>query len=400
MSNSPSSSRFKGIYLFFCGICMGAADLVPGISGGTIAFVMGFYQDLLDSLKTFKWSTLKLLTEFQFKAFFQQIAWRFLLTLICGISFSFILLAGILHWVLQHEVYRVYLYSGFLGLILASFVLCMRELKRWTFLEAAGLIIGAISAYTLTGTTLSVEEQGPYAIKMEYNSQKPLYNYDAEKGLLTYLSKGTLSAMLAKNTIQPDTILFNLDGQAIGQVKEVTFIFKSSLIDVWLIFCGAIAICALLLPGISGSYLLTLLGVYPQAIGALADLTQNLKHGVVDWEALVLLCNLLIGIVMGALVFSRLASWLLKKYSDISIAVLSGFMIGALKSVWPFWSYTHALIPLKLNKGPQLLPLEPILPMFDFWSLGLALSAAVFGFALVFIVESAAKNKVRNGVVV
>jgi putative membrane protein len=372
---------------------MGAADLVPGISGGTIAFIMGFYQDLLNSLKTFKWSSLKLLATFQFRTFLQQVSWRFLLTLISGISFSFILLAGVLHWVLQHEIYRVYLYSGFLGLILASFILCMRELKRWTLLEAMGLLVGALSAYALTGSTLTVEEQGPYAIKMEYPSDQPLYNYDSNQGLLIYLSKGTLSIMLAKNVIQADTSIYNLEGEVVGLAKDFTVLFKSSYIDFWLIFCGAIAICALLLPGISGSYLLTLLGVYPQAIAALADLVGNIKYGFIDWDAAVLLFNLLIGIVLGALFFSRIASWLLKKYPDISLAVLSGFMIGALRSVWPFWSYTYTLVPIKLSKGPQLLPLEPIMPSFGSWSFVLAILAAIIGFALVFFIELAAKEK-------
>ncbi len=331
----------------------------------------------------------------QWRAFSQQVEWRFLLTLVGGITFSFLILAGFLNSILQHELYRIYLYSCFLGLILASFVLCVRELKRWTLMVAAGLVLGAVAAYSLTGTNIEMEEHGSYAIRMEQPSDySAITNYDVNHGLLMDLSASTLSAMQAKGEIQADTNIYSLEGEIAGIASDFTFPFKSSYINVWLIFCGAIAICALLLPGISGSYLLTFLGVYPQAIGALADLTENLKHGIIDWESAIILFNLLIGIVVGALCFSHFVSWLLKKFPDITLAILSGFVIGALKSVWPFWSYSYTLVPLKLSKGPQLVPMEPIFPSLDSWTVPIAIVAALSGFALVLFIEHSAKRKV------
>jgi putative membrane protein len=389
---SRPATSFKGIYLFLCGICMGAADLVPGISGGTVAFIMGFYNDLLESLKTFKLSSFKLLCSFQFKAFSNAIAWPFLLTLLSGIAFSFITLASFLHWILEHEIHRVYLYSGFLGLILASFTFCVRQLKQWSALNAFGIVVGCVAAYALTSTTLANTEQGSYAIKVVNPSSRLVTNYNSEFGLLTHLSESNLSMMLAKDEITNGTPIYDVAGQQVGVASQFTFKYKPTVLDGWLIFCGAVAVCALLLPGISGSYLLTLLGVYPQAIEALADLTSGVRMGVVDWPSVILLMNLLIGIFFGAICFSRVASWLLRKYPDISLALLSGFMIGALRSVWPFWSYTYALHPLKLHKGAQLIPLEPIWPDMMTWHFALAVLTMILSFAFVLLMEGL-KNK-------
>ncbi|WP_068468083.1 DUF368 domain-containing protein [Candidatus Protochlamydia phocaeensis] len=388
-----SSLSFKGIYLFFCGLCMGAADLVPGISGGTVAFIMGFYQSLLESLKTINFSTLKLLFTFRFRAFSQQVAWPFLFTLGAGIICSLITLAGLFHSILSHEVYRVYFYGAFMGLILASFVFCLRQIKQWAIGKGIGLIAGALIAYGLTDLTLSPESAGPYAIKMEIRQEKDLFNYQAQQSLLTQLSPTVLSALLSKGIIQPDTLVYDGKGVQVGRAAELTASYRPALIDGWIVLCGAIAICALLLPGISGSYLLTLLGVYPLVIGALADFVFHLKQFTIDWEAASILLSLFIGIVIGAVCFARFVSWLLRHYPDISIAVLSGFMIGALRSVWPFWSYTYILQPLKLQQGPQLLPLEPIWPTNDPFLLGGTALCMAGGFAIVFLIEYLAKRK-------
>ena len=115
MTMKPSEN-FLGWRLFFCGLCMGAADLIPGISGGTIAFIFGFYQPLLENLKTFNLSAFQNLFKGKFKDFFQQVAWKFLLTLVSGIFCALICLVDLFHFILSHEIYRIYLYSTFLAL--------------------------------------------------------------------------------------------------------------------------------------------------------------------------------------------------------------------------------------------------------------------------------------------
>lgn len=400
MLNETSSTERKPMplwYLFFCGICMGSADLIPGISGGTIAFIMGFYHQLLESIKTINVQAFNLLIKGHFKAFSSDVAWPFLLTLLSGISFAFISLASLFHFVLEHETYRIYLYSGFLGLILASFWFCVRQIKEWKMRHFSGLIIGAIIAYTFTGSSFLSDSQGSYAIKLEMNqpNSSPVVNYNSEHHLLMYLSKSVLSAMLAKKLISADTALYDSEGTPLGVVADIVKepSYYSPMIDLWLVLCGAIAVCALLLPGISGSYFLTLLGVYPSIIGALADFTSGLRHFQFDSESFSILFSVGIGIIIGLLIFARFVSWLLRHYPEMTIATMSGFMIGALRSVWPFWSYTYALLPLKLIKGPQLLLLDPIFPITNSGVLTLATGCAIIGFSLVFLVEFMANKK-------
>ncbi len=395
--SSSSTSPYKGFYLFFCGLCMGTADLVPGISGGTIAFIMGFYQPLLESLKTINLTTLKLLVTFQWRRFFQQVAWKFLLTLVGGIACAILGFSSFLHMILSNEVYRVYLYAGFLGLILASFTFCLRQISQWSWKVGAGLLIGILSAYFLTDATLAPQTEGGYAVRINSSySGSDLSNYSVKEKLLKEVSESTLGVLLAKKVIQPNTPVYNEKGEVVGIASHFATLHRMSFFDVWLVACGAIAVCALLLPGVSGSYLLTLLGVYPIVIAALADFVAGLGQFAIDLEALSVLFSLLVGIVLGAIGFARFVSALLRHYPDLSLAVLSGFMIGALRSVWPFWSYTHALVPLKLDKGPQLILLHPIWPSLDSSLFWLACLCCAIGYGIVFFVEYMAKCRVNE----
>ena len=366
---------------------MGAADLIPGISGGTIAFIMGFYHQLLDSVKTINLSSLKLLFTGRFYLFFQAVAWKFLLVLLAGVFFSFLTLASIFHFILEHETYRIYFYSVFFGLILASFWFCIRQITHWKWRHVIGLAMGIIIAYLYTGP-FQKELTGVYAIRVEVSKSYPvLNNYDSEEQLLGFLSEKDLNIMLAKDLISLQTNVYHLNGELVGTVKDVVNLKQVYRIDPWLIVCGAIAISALLLPGISGSYLLTLLGVYPVAIGALSDLTQSMRQFSFDSDSFYVLFSLGIGIVLGLLLFARCVSWLLKRYPDFTVATLSGFMIGAIGSVWPFWNYAYYLNPLKIHKGPQLLLLDPIMPPLFSSMFALALFFALIGFFSVLLIE-------------
>ncbi len=389
-----SQHMFRGWSLFLCGVCMGAADLVPGISGGTIAFILGFYTPLLDSLKTLNRSAFQSLLQGQWRDFSQKVAWKFLLTLLTGIICAFIGLANFFHLILDHEIYRVYLYATFMGLILASFVFCLRQVQAWSWKLILGLMLSACLAYVLTSSTSPASVKGAYAIEIDIKpTQHLMSNYDSGTHLLTNLSIETLSVLVSQGIVQRDVPVFNAQHVFLGQVQDVIVPHQASFFNGWLVLCGALAVAALLLPGISGSYVLTLLGVYPLVIEALVDFLHDIKHVSFNYEAFAVLWSLAIGIGLGAFAFARVLSWILRVYPNQSLALLSGFMIGALRSVWPFWTFEYALMPLKLTKGPQLVALEPFMPAWNdplLWQAGLC---TLGGFLLVFALEMYAQRR-------
>lgn len=394
MSSQKSQGTFHGWFLFFCGICMGAADLVPGISGGTIAFILGFYQPLLNSLQTLNGKALQCLLKGNWREFSHRVAWKFLFTLLAGILCAFVCLANFFHFILADEVYRIYLYATFLGLILASFVFCIRQITVWKSKMIVGLCLGALIAYLLTDTTLAPVEEGEYAIPVEIDAKAhAVRNYDSSDQLLTGLSSQTLGILLSQGLLQATTPVYNQQHILIGLAGEFVVPYQVSFFNGWLVFCGALAICALLLPGISGSYILTLLGVYPIVIEALVDFINGLGKASFNTEAFAVLWSLGLGIGIGALGFARILSWLLRHYPNQSLALLSGFMIGAIRSVWPFWSYEYVIMPLKLYKGPQLVALNPLLPSWDSPLVWQAALCAVIGFAFVFALEAYVARK-------
>ena len=261
---------FSWLRLLICGICMGTADIIPGISGGTVAFIMGFYPDLIKSIKSLNKHAIGLLLTFQFKEFGKSIAWKFLLILMAGMGIAFVTLSKLIHFLLQHSLYKIYLYSFFLGLVLASTIFCAKQIKTWRLTHYLMTFSGILIAYFLTGNALQAQ---------------------------LILTEG-----------------FNW----------------------WIVFCGMIAISAMLLPGISGSYLLSILGVYPVVIASINTFLSDLKEGLFNKDAFMLLLSLFSGIVIGAILFSRVVAWLFTHYREMTIALLTGFMLGALRSVWPF----------------------------------------------------------------
>lgn len=386
---------FEWLTIFFSGLCMGAADIVPGISGGTVAFIMGIYPGLLESLKSFNAHSLKLLVCLEWREFHRSVKWQFLLALVGGIAVSFLTLAQVFHHILGDEVYRTYLYAAFLGLIIASIGFCARQLHRWRAVHFGCLLIGASIAFAFTGTQFQKKSEGTYyRVSVPLSDSRLAVNY--AEGYLLDISESILSAMLAKAVITPDTFVQTSDKSISGRAKDFVNPTYSRGLDPWIICCGAIAISAMLLPGISGSYLLTILGMYGVVIAALADFVGGLKRGVFETDAFFVLSSMMIGIVIGALLFSRVVSWLLKHYHDGTVSTLTGFMVGALGAVWPFWSYTYYYLPLRLDKGPQLEPLAPIMPDMQSAFFLKACAFAVIGFLAVFLLERLASSKSRQ----
>lgn len=243
------------LLLFLRGVVMGAVDLVPGISAGTIAFVTGIYEELIESIKSFNLDALTILKNHGFSAAWRHVNGEFLLILTSGILFSLFTLAGVMSYFL--EAFPLPLWSFFIGLIVASVIYLLRQHPPKRFLELLLLAVGIILAYGLSVST---------AGSMEGN----------------YLS---------------------------------------------LFLAGSIALCAMILPGISGSFILVLLGLYPVFINALDNF---------DWGFLLTFAA---GGVMGLMLFSRLLSWLLKDYKAAVIATMCGFLIGSLSILWP-WKQT------------------------------------------------------------
>ena len=295
------------------GMGMGAADVIPGVSGGTIAFITGIYEELINSIKSVNLNALKLLFSFKIKDFWKAVNGNFLISILLGIAISIFSLAKGMQYLLNHH--PILVWSFFFGRVAASVIFVARSIKKWNFATAISGIAGTVTAYAITIITPA-----------EANT--------------TWL-----------------------------------FIFIS----------GAIAICAMILPGISGSFILVLMGMYKFILGAVSDLNIPVM--------LVFIAGALIGIIA----FSNLLSWLLKKYHNVTIALLTGFMIGSLNKVWPWKQVTETFI----DRHGELRPLAErnIFPKTfetitggESFLLG-AVALAVTGFVLIFIIEGLTKQK-------
>lgn len=281
------------------GACMGAADVIPGVSGGTIAFIMGIYDEFVGSIASINAEAVRLLLKGKFKAFWKHINGTFLVSLIAGIVLSVILLAGLMQTLLT--VYPIQTWAFFFGLIVASSIFILRGISGWKPRDILMLVLGGVMGVTVC----------------------------------------TLSP-----TQTPDALWF---------------IFLS----------GAIAICAMILPGISGSFILLILGKYQYIMGTISGLVAGENFG----GNLLILCVFLVGAAVGILGFSKFLHWLLARWNKETLLVLAGFIIGSLIKVWP-WSNPEALAQAERAGGLQA---------------GWAILFALIGFCLVTGIELAGK---------
>lgn len=392
---------------------MGVADIVPGFSGGTMCFIMGIYDDLLRSINSFNTSSVKLLWKGQFRAFFNHVGWEFLLTLGIGVLFTLITISGLIHSILGHEVYRIYLYSLFTGLVIGAIFFCARKVKSWDKKTVFASIIAALFAFSIANIHLKVQtSRGPLfdvpidhelssqTVSWEKDHMRHIENYNSETKELLNIDQNTVVALLGQGVIQADTMVFDKTHDT--QVSVATLSKGNnhnsflSHINFWMIFCGAIAITAFLLPGMSGSYILNALGAYPTVIGALAEFTNGIKRGVFLADEFSILGHLVIGIAIGILLFSRVAHWLIRNYYNITVASMIGLMAGSIKTIWPFHSYSYILNPLKLSRGPMLIPGDPILPSTSEPTLYFAILFVIIGFSLILTIENIASGRRRK----
>lgn len=307
------------LMLVFKGIGMGAADVIPGVSGGTIAFITGIYEELIGSIRSFDLTALRKLLRLDLKGFWKHINGGFLFSVLAGIGISIFSLAKVMKYLL--DTHPIFVWSFFFGLIIASAWLVAREVKKWGVGTVVALMAGTAAAYM------------------------------------------------------------------------ITVISPASTPDAWwfIMLSGAVAVCAMILPGISGAFILLLMGKYAYIIGAVS--TLNIP----------VLLLFVVGAVVGIISFSHLLSWLLAKYHGMTVALLTGFMVGSLNKIWP-WKQTletytdsHGVVqPLvernilpgtfeQLNGQPAML--------------GWALFFMAVGFLLIWGIEKAAAllSRKRNG---
>lgn len=298
------------ILTYLKGMSMGAADVVPGVSGGSIALIAGIYERLLDSIKSVDKTALGFLLKFEIKNLWNHIDASFLFTLLAGIMTSIFSLSKVITYLMDYH--PIPLWSFFCGLIIISAILILKDIQRWTFGVVLALIIGTVVAYWIT-------------------SLPP--------------------------TTTPNTLWF-------------TFV------------AGAIAICAMILPGISGSFLLLVMGQYERIIGAV-----NEK----DFLIIIVFGS---GCLVGILAFSRVVSYLLKHYHAVTIGVLSGFMVGSLNKIWPWKEILSYQISAKGEQIPMIT--KNILPQNYLEASGqeplvlYAILAFLFGILLVLGIERTA----------
>ena len=305
------------------GACMGAADVIPGVSGGTIAFITGIYDEFVGSIARVDAEAVRLLLKGKIRDFWKHINGTFLLSVIAGIGVSVVSLAGLMQMLLSD--YPVQTWAFFFGLIVASSIFILRGISGWKALDGGLLALGVVLGVTVC----------------------------------------TLSP-----TQTPDAL--------------------------WFIFIsGAIAICAMILPGISGSFILLILGKYQYIMGAISGLTTGENFS----QNLVIIAVFLVGAVFGILSFSKFLHWLLARWNKETLIVLAGFIIGSLVKVWP-WSNAEAIV---CSQNPELalmaenleggLPAELVSQYMAGADLHIA-GAVVFaliGFSLVMGIEIAGK---------
>lgn len=249
----------KTVLLYFKGLAMGAADVVPGVSGGTIAFITGIYEELLNSIKSVNPQAIKILFTQGIKAFWQYINGTFLLTLIAGIATSFLLLAHAITWLMAH--YPLLFWAFIFGLITASCVHVGKMLEGFNWRIAVMLVLGMALVFAVT-------EMKPLEIELSYG---------------------------------------------------IAFM------------AGSIAICAMILPGISGSFILLMMGLYGPMMLAIKDLD------------ILMIASFMAGCITGILLFSHIVSYCLERFKQTTLAFLTGMLFASLNAVWPWRTVTESL---------------------------------------------------------
>lgn len=316
--------RFLDYFIIaFKGLAMGAADVVPGVSGGTIAFISGIYEELIESIDKVNLGVFKVWKKQGFKTAWKSINGTFLLALFTGIGISILSLAKLIKWLLHNE--PILLWAFFFGLVLASILYIAKQIKTWSAKIIIAIIATSILSYYIT---------------------------------------------LAEPFASPDSPFY-------------------------LLFCGFIAIIAMILPGVSGAFILLILGAYQTAIDTINNLRDGLVTGNMDLfkDALLKFVLLAIGAAIGLKVFSKALNWMFKHQKSLTLAILTGFMIGSLNKIWPW----KEVLKTRINsEGEEVTLLDKsILPTsYDGDNqIVVAIIFIIIGFATILILERLGSQK-------
>lgn len=343
---------------FLKGGLMGTADAVPGISGGTVAFLIGIYDTLLAAIGAFNLSFFKELFSKNALWALKKIPWGFLIPLLLGIFSALTLLAKVLHVALNQELYRVLLYAFFSGLIAGSAYFCFKEIPRLgktsLFFLLSGVVLGAY--ITNLETNADKEYEIHYDLsQMNADLPENLENYSSETKTLKGLTLKELSLMQTKGLLFQDTRVYHTKSKKAYFLKEL--LQNESMESSFLLpfFMGFLCAFAMLLPGISGSYVMLVFAFYEKLLEAYLLTIQALFQGNIWGEAQSLIAVFAMGFLWGIASCSRVIRYLFKHFYAQTFSLLTGFILGAMRALWPFWTYVYEFRPLK---GPILTKLD------------------------------------------
>lgn len=377
-----ASKAKRWIVLYFQGMMMGVADLIPGVSGGTVAFILGLHPDLLKSLKTVKPNAIK---------HPKTIAW-FLLTAVClGILSSLAIGAHAIYFLLNHSVYQCLLRALFMGLIIGSIFFCLKQVSSWNLKRVFSLALGIFVAFTVSylSTRYSTEPQFdvPMIIEAPDSVLNGVSNYDHGKRLLKNVKWSRLKALYDDRFVDSDTWIFSHDFNRLLQVESCLEQSYNASLHLKLGLCGMLSIGAMILPGISGNQIMQLMGCYETIIEAITLWTSGLRHGSIFNPSFWVLFSVGIGILFGVMVTSRILIYFYKKYFLGTLSMLIGFMVGSLPNLWPFWKVTYHIQLLKDCYRVSLQRQNPVFPSITSYETGLALTMLLLGVGVLILFE-------------
>lgn len=319
----PQRNFLQYLLITAKGLAMGAADVVPGVSGGTIAFISGIYEELIETIHKIDLGFFKIWRKEGFKVAWKHYNLSFLLALFSGVFISILSLAKVITTLL--ETFPIMVWSFFFGLVVASIVYVGQQITKWRVSMVLALIVASILSYLIT------------------------------------------------------------IAEPIGTADSTWFLF----------FAGFIAIIAMILPGISGAFILLLLGAYTSVIGIITQLASGITtlDTSILFEALGKLLIFGAGAIVGLKSFSKVLNWMFKHHKNLILAVLIGFMVGALNKIWPW----KEVLEYRLNHAGEQVPFleNSILPQ-NFDGNPNILYAVIFGiigFLTIFLLEKLASKK-------
>lgn len=324
---------FKFITLTLKGLAMGAANVVPGVSGGTIALITNIYEEFINSLKSFDTGALRLLTQGKFKDLYKKLNLKFIAPILFGMVLSVLLLAQLFDYLLVEYPSETWAY--FFGLVLASIYPIGKKIENWKWSVILMFIVGFGIASALSFLSPSPTENTSYF---------------------------------------------------------------------YIFICGLVGICGMILPGLSGSYILMLMGNYHllmvKSINSLTEFIEAIIYGQVtsfiegsQFEYLIYFLLFLIGSIVGIVVFSNLISIIFKRYHDLTLSLLTGFVFGSLSIIWPWKKELFHSEELNRHGEPLLIGYERFIPNSWTKSEFIVLGIMILGALTITVVELLAKKQ-------